>query len=130
MSAYFGARNPLHTEGAQRRPSAAYMESWRNAEAARKRDGVDPPTRDPVPGWRTLATSAICLIAGVVLFSIGAVYRWTSDGSEKHNQGMDLLIVGGILLVPGSYTCWVLLGAFLKWPGYKYNMVPSMEQLT
>ena len=118
--------NPLHN----RKPSAAYMESWRRAQANRERDGIDPPNRDPVPGWRTIATSVVCLITGFILFTIGAVYKWSSDGSEKHNQGMDLIIVGAILLVPGSFSCWVLIGAWMKWPGYFYHQVPRMENLT
>ena len=122
----WGTTNPMHSEP-RKRPSAAYMESYRRAQEARQREGIDGPQRDPVPGWRTLATATLCLVVGMILFIIGAVYRWTSDGTEKHNQGMDLLIVGGILLLPGSYTCWILLGAFLGWPGYFYRQVPSMD---
>lgn len=118
--------NPMH----KRKPSAAYMESWKRAQEERKKRGWKEDTYEYKPGWRTVLFSILCFIAGSVLFIIGAEYRWTSNGTEKHNQGMDLLIIGGILLLPGSYACWVLLGAFLKWPGYHYAQVPDMDSIT
>jgi hypothetical protein len=121
--------NPLHADEGPRRPSAAYMESLARARANRIHDGESVMVRERLPGWRTITSAIVFLLAGVIMFITGAVYRWTSDGTEKHNQGMDLLIVGGILLLPGMYATTVLIGAYLGWPGYSYNQVPSMDNI-
>jgi hypothetical protein len=50
-----------------------------------------------------------------------------SDGTEKHAQGKDILIVGSILLLPGAFSCYIYFGAWMKWQGFKYSQVPSLH---
>jgi len=113
--------NPLH----QRRPSAAYMESLARARANRHFE-MDVPDVVRVPGWRTWVTAFVFLATGIITFIIGAVYYWNSTGEEQHNQGKDLLIIGGIMLLPGGYASSILFGAWMQWPGYHYHQVPEL----
>ena len=50
-------------------------------------------------------------------------------GKEKHGQGKDILIVSGILLVPGIYGVLVIFGTYMEWPGYSYRLLPSYDGL-
>ena len=66
-------------------------------------------------------------ITGIVMFIVGSVYYWSSTGKEKHGQGKDILIVSGILLVPGIYGVLVIFGTYMEWPGYSYRQLPSYD---
>jgi len=116
--------NPLHFRG----PSQAYVESYMRAQEAREKYPEPMELPPKVPGWRTWTMAFSFVVSGIIMFITGAVYYWTSDGSEKHHQGKDLLIVGSVILMPGIYSSYILIGAYLKWKGFNYEQVPTMDE--
>ncbi|CAM9606465.1 unnamed protein product [Ascophyllum nodosum] len=76
----------------------------------------------PPPPKTTLA-AATMLIVGVVLALLGAGHFWRGDSS----RGGSHLLIGGLLVLPGSYASLNLLGAYLGWPGYNYDSIPSYD---
>ncbi len=51
---------------------------------------------------------------------------WTgSHGND--DRGFTLMILGGVMFLPGSYASFILFGAWLGWRGFDYNMVPSYD---
>jgi hypothetical protein len=62
-----------------------------------------------------------------VLFITGATIYWSSTGEEKNSQGLDILIVSAILLLPGSYAVYILYGVWKRWPGFSFHQIPSYD---
>ena len=78
-------------------------------------------------GMKTFIAALVMFISGIVMFIVGSVYYWSSTGKEKHGQGKDILIVSGILLVPGIYGVVIIFGTYMEWPGYSYRQLPSYD---
>ena len=45
-----------------------------------------------------------------------------------YDRGVAMCTVGAIAFLPGSYATWHLYGAWRRWPGYTYDMVPSYDE--
>ena len=124
--------NPIHT--GSRRVSEAYL---RSKELARRREEENPSGYLPGErahrlksiGPRTLFVTLLLFVTGCILFIIGGVYYWSSTGEEQNGQGKDILIVSGILLLPGTYGTVVLLGSFLKWKGSLHTLSSTSSAL-
>eukprot|EP00752_Nemacystus_decipiens_P005421 g4914.t1 len=78
--------------------------------------------RRPPPPKTTLAAVTM-LVIGTVMAMLGAWHVLNGDTS----RGGHSLLIGGILLLPGSYASYNLLGAYLGWPGYHYDSIPSYD---
>lgn len=42
-------------------------------------------------------------------------------------QGQDMIIAGSVMLLPGSYACIGLYGAWKKWRGYRFDSIPLFD---
>ncbi|CAM9329895.1 unnamed protein product, partial [Choristocarpus tenellus] len=78
--------------------------------------------RRPPPPKTTLA-AALMLMGGMLMALLGLGEWWIGDRERGHA----LLVIGAILLLPGTYASLNLLGAYLGWPGYSYNSIPSYD---
>jgi len=67
--------------------------------------------------------------AAIVLFVIGSVMLWLGVRTlpSDRDRAIGMLVTGSLAFIPGSYACWVLLGAALRWPGYSYDQLPSYD---
>jgi hypothetical protein len=45
-----------------------------------------------------------------------------------YDRGVAMCSVGSIAFLPGSYATWHLYGAWRRWPGYTYDLVPSYDE--
>ncbi|CAN0508117.1 unnamed protein product [Ectocarpus sp. 12 AP-2014] len=79
--------------------------------------------RRPPPPKTTLAAVTM-LVVGMVMTALGASHVWKGESS----RGGHHLLIGGILLLPGSYASFNLLGAYLGWPGFDYSSIPSYDE--
>ena len=61
------------------------------------------------------------------MFITGAVFFWSSDGTENNAQGKDIMLLSLVMLLPGCYSGYVLYGAWMKWHGFYYESVPSLN---
>mmetsp|Transcript_26996 Transcript_26996/g.37225 ORF Transcript_26996/g.37225 Transcript_26996/m.37225 type:complete len:138 (-) Transcript_26996:166-579(-) len=68
---------------------------------------------------KSLLCAVVFLFGGLALFVTGAVFFWTSSD----NNGLDLLILGSIMLLPGSYGIVIIYGALNGWRGYDAEMI-------
>lgn len=96
------------------RPTSASVHtqmSW--AEERRRR--VPPRT----------CTAAILLFTfGTIFVTIGLSVFYGGD----RQTGTNLLVIGGLMFLPGSYASWILYGAWKRWPGYEFHQVPSYDE--
>ena len=77
---------------------------------------------------KTAAAAFILTFLGVILLSVGVPLFVMNDESEKdHERGLAMMILGGMTIIPGGYNGFVLYGAWCRWPGYSYEMVPSYD---
>ena len=91
---------------------------------------VQPNRRPNKPLPRKTAAAAFVLtLLGVILFGVGLpLYLMTDESDKDHERGLAMLILGALTIIPGSYNGFVLYGAWCRWPGYSYEMVPSYDE--
>jgi hypothetical protein len=67
--------------------------------------------------------------AAVVLFVLGSVMLWLGVRTlpNDRDRAIGMLVTGSLAFIPGSYACWVLVGACMRWPGYSYDQLPSYD---
>jgi hypothetical protein len=112
----------------RRQPSQAYADAY--LKAAKSRAGFESKfdvDRDESMPWKKIIISVFMIITGISLFITGAVFYWSSDGTENNAQGKDILLLSLILLLPGLYSGYILYGAWMKWKGFRYDQLPSLE---
>ena len=89
-------------------------------------DDVDhyrPPWgKKPFP-WRTISAAILLFTLGTILLVRGVNEVTYYDGE----RGRSMIILGSICFMPGSYASYLLWGAYRRWPGYKWNHVPSYD---
>lgn len=55
------------------------------------------------------------------------IYFGVQALETEFDRGVSMCTVGSIAFLPGSYACWHLYGAWKKWPGYSYDLIPSYD---
>ncbi|KAJ1450128.1 hypothetical protein M885DRAFT_533213 [Pelagophyceae sp. CCMP2097] len=78
------------------------------------------------PPPRTAVAAMFLFWLGSILLIIAAAEGWFENPVPK-GQRFAVFITGCVTFVPGSYATWRLWGAFRRWPGYKYDQVPSWD---
>lgn len=79
--------------------------------------------------WRmkkTVAAAVGLFVVGTVLLVVGVPNLRSSD-QEEHDRSVAMTVLGSLTFLPGSYACWLLLGAWCGWPGYSYRDIPSYD---
>jgi len=51
----------------------------------------------------------------------------TQNLSQDRDRAIGMLAVGSLAFIPGFYACWVLLGTYMGWHGYSYDILPSYD---
>jgi Transmembrane proteins 230/134 len=72
----------------------------------------------------------LLFLVGWVMFIIGAAMYWNADPAAtegSRTQGMDFLIAGSIMILPGTYAVVVIFGSWMKWKGFGYHHLPSLD---
>jgi hypothetical protein len=75
--------------------------------------------------FRTVFMALIFFLGGIVLTITGAIIHWTHTDANKH--GLDIFVVGCIMLLPGSYACSLLYGMYKDWKGYSSDNLPAYD---
>ena len=73
------------------------------------------------PPPRTTLAALLMLILGTAFLISGAVIFWTGSRGDN-DRGFTLMILGGVMFLPGSYASFILFGAWLGWRGYDYGI--------
>lgn len=78
--------------------------------------------REEVP-LRTVAVAVALLVAGIVFIgaSVPIILK------HKVTYAIPFLILGALTLIPGIYSCTILLLAYCGWPGYTFRLLPSYD---
>mmetsp|Transcript_26025 Transcript_26025/g.24871 ORF Transcript_26025/g.24871 Transcript_26025/m.24871 type:complete len:149 (-) Transcript_26025:120-566(-) len=106
-------------------PSSAYLDSQKRANNGR----VSASTRAIIvrPGFRTIAAAVLLFFGGIILVISGTVVYSDTSQLVSKGQGLDMLVIGAIMLLPGSYGVINLYGSWRRWNGYTYDSMPTME---
>ena len=67
------------------------------------------------------------MLAGIVFLSWGLVLFFTTSYNSA-DRGVTLIVLGSLFFLPGSYASTILLGSYLGWEGYAYEMLPSYDE--
>jgi len=72
---------------------------------------------------RTGLTAIFLLFVGVLFGSIG-LWKFLTQGLSA---AVPFLTIGGIGFIPGSYHVVFLFYAWMRYPGYSYDLIPTYE---
>jgi len=71
-----------------------------------------------------LILGTIFLVCGLYVYLSGSAVK----SYEGKDRGLSMLVLGGLLLCPGSYATFVLFGAWRGWDNFDYSMIPSYDE--
>lgn len=74
--------------------------------------------------WRTILTSFGFLACGFLLLVMSVTYF-----SHHWSGAWALTLLAAILLIPGLYSSFVVIGTLRRWRGYSWHQIPSYEAL-
>mmetsp|Transcript_15898 Transcript_15898/g.23613 ORF Transcript_15898/g.23613 Transcript_15898/m.23613 type:complete len:128 (+) Transcript_15898:85-468(+) len=80
--------------------------------------------RTPPPPKTTFA--AMLMLVGGTFVSLVGMYVFFYRKDER-DRAYALFFIGALILIPGSYASLNLFGAYLDWPGYSYDAIPSYD---
>ena len=107
-------------------PSNAFMESAKVARASL--DWVAPSANDRSMrrgkiGIKTMILVYFLIIGGLICFITGLIFYLAPSANEKQVNvgGLDLLIVGVIMLIPGLWGAVNWVGTYRGWYGFSYQ---------
>mmetsp|Transcript_21353 Transcript_21353/g.42654 ORF Transcript_21353/g.42654 Transcript_21353/m.42654 type:complete len:123 (-) Transcript_21353:39-407(-) len=83
--------------------------------------------RRRLPPPRTTLAAVLLLLGGLIVGSFGLHYYFTSSAPDLVEKGRDMIILGIIQLLPGSYASFMIFASFRQWPGYSYDQIPSYD---
>jgi len=79
------------------------------------------------PPPRTALAAIVLSTLGSVMLLILLVELWYGIHPGVRGHRTTLLAVGLLTLIPGAYAWCNLYGAFRRWPGYRYDQIPSWD---
>lgn len=82
-----------------------------------------PPPKTTIAAIGMLLVGSIFLGLGIITFLTNVM----GSKSDDRDRGLAMIILGSLMFIPGSYASCVLYGAYIGWPGYDYNQVPSYD---
>ena len=68
--------------------------------------------------------------AAILLFTFGTILVLSGLNvmyNGERSRGVQIVVIGGLMFIPGSYASWILFGAWYRWPGYEFHQVPSYD---
>ena len=87
------------------------------------------PLRRRLPPPKTTFAAAMLLFWGTVMLSLGLGFYFGGKDKDDYDRGLAMLVLGGLMFLPGSFSSWTLLGAYLQWRDFDYAQVPSYEDV-
>eukprot|EP00735_Rhodelphis_limneticus_P001501 TRINITY_DN1212_c0_g1::TRINITY_DN1212_c0_g1_i1::g.26797::m.26797 TRINITY_DN1212_c0_g1::TRINITY_DN1212_c0_g1_i1::g.26797 ORF type:complete len:123 (+),score=1.50,DUF872/PF05915.7/4.4e-16,DUF3169/PF11368.3/0.0012,PIRT/PF15099.1/0.0031,DUF1469/PF07332.6/0.0041,SdpI/PF13630.1/0.017,VIT1/PF01988.14/0.018,DUF4199/PF13858.1/0.029 TRINITY_DN1212_c0_g1_i1:68-436(+) len=66
------------------------------------------------------------LLGGLVIIFL-AFFVFSAHDLQHNQNGLALLILGLLCLIPGTYSTYVLFRAYRQHPGYRFTQVPMMD---
>mmetsp|Transcript_10775 Transcript_10775/g.37543 ORF Transcript_10775/g.37543 Transcript_10775/m.37543 type:complete len:110 (-) Transcript_10775:34-363(-) len=72
--------------------------------------------------WRTV-------LMAVTLFAVGTVFLVLGVNALKvdRERAIAMIVLGSICFLPGSWASYNLYGTWKRWPGFRYDYVPSYD---
>eukprot|EP01040_Poterioochromonas_malhamensis_P002915 gene2915-3100_t len=90
------------------------------------RERVPLLPRYPPP--KTTIAAVLLLVGGIVFVSLGLSILYTNLlSSGRKDRGLALIILGSLMLLPGSYASFIIYASWRRWPGYDYSQLPSYD---
>ena len=76
---------------------------------------------------KTTLCAGFMLIVGTVFLITGTAI-FLSENRKVGDRGFSMILLGGLMFIPGSYASTVLYGAYRGWDGYDYSQIPSYDE--
>ena len=83
-----------------------------------------PPLRkeQKIP-WKTFFLTLFLTSAGIIFLSVGLSQYFKKGLTES----IPYVLLGGMVSIPGVFYGFIFIAACRRWPGYSYEMIPTLE---
>jgi hypothetical protein len=62
----------------------------------------------------------------LILLGLGQYYdSWFGKEGKDGSIGLSMIGLGSMMFIPGSYATYILYGAWNRWDGFTYNLIPD-----
>jgi len=85
------------------------------------------PIRSHLPPPVTTIAAVCFLLVGLIFLPIGISEYFQAQTADDTERGRNMVAVGTIAFLPGSYSTFMLFAAYRQWPGYSYSQVPNYD---
>eukprot|EP00428_Durinskia_dybowskii_P080490 CAMPEP_0170428792 /NCGR_PEP_ID=MMETSP0117_2-20130122/39960_1 /TAXON_ID=400756 /ORGANISM="Durinskia baltica, Strain CSIRO CS-38" /LENGTH=74 /DNA_ID=CAMNT_0010688111 /DNA_START=156 /DNA_END=380 /DNA_ORIENTATION=+ len=70
---------------------------------------------------------AVLCIGGLFFLCFGISVLFTHIMSHGQDRGIAMIVLGGLMFIPGSYAMTIIIGTWYGWRGYDYSQLPSYD---
>jgi hypothetical protein len=90
-----------------------------------------PGEEEPPPEFRALRPRSVArtVCAAAALFSLGSLMLFFGVQALRtdRDRGIAMCTVGALAFLPGSYASYTIFGAWMGWPEFAYDSLPSYD---
>ncbi|CAG9787889.1 unnamed protein product [Diatraea saccharalis] len=83
-----------------------------------------PPQKIP---WKAISLAAFLFIVGTVLLITGSLIVTGHIDTKYSDRLWPMIVLGGIMFLPGAYHIRIAYYAFKEYPGYSFTDIPEFE---
>jgi Transmembrane proteins 230/134 len=69
--------------------------------------------------------ACLLLLGGLITTVVGVAHLSGHMDARIPENGYHLIGLGSLLLLPGSYVCFVAFASWRGWRGYDYSLIPG-----
>lgn len=83
-----------------------------------------PPARIP---WKAITLATFLFIVGTILLIVGSLIVTGHIDTKYSDRLWPMIVLGGIMFLPGAYHIRIAYYAYKEYPGYSYSDIPEFE---
>lgn len=91
-----------------------------------------PRNRAPLvartPPIKTTLVAIFLFIGGTFFICFGLSVLFSNVLTHGKDRGAYLIVLGGVMFIPGSYAVTIIYGSWSGWRGYDYSQLPSYDE--
>lgn len=83
-----------------------------------------PPPKIP---WKAITLAAFLFLVGTILLIVGSLIVTGHIDTKYSDRLWPMIILGGIMFLPGAYHIRIAYCAYKQYPGYSFTDIPEFD---
>lgn len=120
-------RSPTFTKASEETSTTRSMQITNKDDVLNYSPSMRAPLITRNPPVKTILVATFLLFGGIFFIAFGLSVFFSNLMKHGQDRGIALLVLGGIMFLPGSYATTVLYGTWMGWEGYDFAQLPSYD---